>query len=271
MNYRHIYHAGSFTDVFKHMVLVSLLEFLKQKETAFCYLDTHAGIGRYDLQSSEAQRTQEHLSGIERLIHHSQNLPPLIQTYLNVIGQFMPRFYPGSPCLARKLLREQDRMILSELHPADVAILKNEFKGDKQVAVHEMDGYLALKAFLPPREKRGVVLIDPPYERSDEIDAIADALKIALERWMNGIYAIWYPIKEKRFVTNLKEKITLLPVKNVLITELSIYPEDREMLLKGSGMIIINSPWQFDVQLNQWLPWLWKVLSVGGMGGYGLY
>lgn len=279
MNYRHLYHAGSFADAFKHIVLVSLLQALQQKATPFCFIDTHAGIGCYDLKAKEARKAHEYTTGIERIVNQSKKAPPEVQAYLAAVqsinsdvcvgvDQNVPRFYPGSPLIARHLLRTQDKMILSELHPQDVQTLKNEFRGDKQVAVHEMDGYLALKAFLPPKEKRGLVLIDPPYEQNDEITRIYKNLKIALERWPTGMYAIWYPIKEKRLAQNLQHKLALLGIDKVLIAELSIYPEDVPIALNGSGMVIINPPWQLDVRLKILLPWLWEVLAPEKTGGF---
>lgn len=268
MNYRHIYHAGSFADVFKHLVLVGLLQALHHKEKPFCYIDTHAGIGRYDLSSPAAQKTQEYSSGIAKITQQPVIASPMLQAYLAAVSavndssaQLPPRFYPGSPRIARHLLRPQDRMILSELHGDDIALLKQEFHGDKQVAVHQQDGYLALKAFLPPKEKRGLVLIDPPFEQSNELERICTALKSALKHWDTGIYAIWYPIKEKNFTQKLHQQLQLLPCKDILFVELSIYPEDAPISLNGSGMAILNPPWQFDTQLKSVIPWLWQVLS----------
>lgn len=266
MNYRHSYHAGGFADVFKHIVLVALLQALQQKEKGFCYIDTHAGIGRYDLHSKEAQKTQESQSGIARLLT-ATNPPTLIQNYIDCVKSFN-HFYPGSPCIARYFLRPQDKMILSELHAQDIQLLKQEFKNDPQVAVHHMDGYEALKAFLPPTERRGLVLIDPPYEKNNEFETIEKALQTALRRWATGIYAIWYPVKDRpsinRFQHTLKEK----GIENTLWLELSIYPDDAPVSLNGSGVAIINSPWQLDKTLSEILPWLWRCLSPNGLGSY---
>ena len=169
MNYRHSYHAGSFADIFKHVVLIALLQALQRKETPFCYIDTHAGIGCYDLHAKEAKKTQEYTSGIARIFNQSVKAPAEVQAFLKAVQSVnptesseseVPRFYPGSPRITRYFLRPQDKMILSELHPQDAVILKQEFYSDKQVAVHEVDGYLGLKAFIPPKERRGLVLID---------------------------------------------------------------------------------------------------------------
>lgn len=277
MNYRHSYHAGSFVDVFKHVVLIALLQSLQRKETPFCYIDTHAGIGCYDLHSKEAKKTQEYATGIARIISQNIKVPSEVQSYLAAVQSVnptesgegdIPRFYPGSPRIGRYFLRAQDKMVLSELHPQDVFTLKQEFYGDKQVAVHEVDGYLGLKAFVPPKEKRGLVLIDPPFEQEDEVEQIYRALKMALQRWPTGIYAVWYPLKEMRFIHNLQRKLRSLKIKKMLVAELSIYPEDSPLSLNGSGMVIINPPWQLDEQLNILLPWVWRALSPEKKGGF---
>jgi len=272
MNYRHIFHAGSFSDVFKHVVLLGLLEALKQKDKPICYLDTHAGIGTYDLLSNNAQKTQEFAGGIVKL-EDQANLPEWVADYLTIVRSFNPdstaiNIYPGSPCVAEAVLRAQDRMVLIELHQDDVEQLKQVFWRNKQVAVHRQDAYEALKAHLPPKEKRGLVLIDPSFEKTDEFKQIIRGLKQALQRWQTGVYAIWYPLKDKGAVREFKYQLAKLPIQNCLITELSIYPEDVGSRLYGSGMAIINVPWQFDKMLKQCLPWLWQVLSVAGAGDY---
>jgi 23S rRNA (adenine2030-N6)-methyltransferase len=197
----------------------------------------------------------------------ANNLPPVVQNYIDCVKAFND-FYPGSPCIMRHFLRPQDRMVLTELHAQDVQLLQQEFRHDKQVAVHHQDGYQALKAFLPPKEKRGLVLIDPPYEKSDEFEQLVRHLRAALKRWSTGMYAIWYPLKDqasvKRFHYALKES----NIENILIAELSIYPEDAPVSLNGCGMAIINPPWQLDKELNLLLPWLWKILSPQGLGSY---
>jgi 23S rRNA (adenine2030-N6)-methyltransferase len=271
MNYRHIYHAGNFADVFKHVVLVALLQALQRKDAAFCYLDTHAGLGRYDLKSREAQKTKEFVLGIEQIIKQSAIPIAEVKTYLNAVKSLGPHFYPGSPRIARYLLRPQDRIILSELHTEDAAQLKREFLRDKQVAVHQQDGYLALKAFLPPKEKRGLVLLDPGYEQTNEIQQIYQGLKEALKRWETGVYAIWYPLKDKNFAQNLRNKLVQLGTKEILFTELSIYPEDSPISLNGSGMAILNPPWQLKTRLKIILPWLWQALSPNKQGCYRIF
>lgn len=279
MNYRHSYHAGSFTDVTKHIVLTALIESLKRKDSAFCYIDTHAGIGNYDLFSESANKTKEYQSGIEKIIQQD-NPPPLVRRYLDCVhsinnklthAQFSSlRYYPGSPSIVRCLMRPHDRIIACELHPEDYATLRQTFAADKQVAVHHADGFLSLKAFLPPKERRGLVLIDPPYEETNEFNHIARSLSGALKRWETGIFAVWYPIKEKnqvaRFYRTLKETLDV-PIFSV---ELTTYP-DLPSHLNGSGMVILNPPWQFDTTIGEILPWIWKALTINGQGEYKAY
>jgi len=264
MNYRHIYHAGMFADVFKHIVLINLIDYLKNKPAPFCYLDTHAGIGLYPLNSIEAGKTLEYQNGIEK-IFHAKDAPKLIKHYLNLVSQFNDdtlTLYPGSPLIASELLREQDRAILCELHPEDYQTLKNHFHRDPQTAVHLQNGYHGLKAFLPPKEKRGLVLIDPPYEKASEFDDIINALKIALKAWPNGMYAIWYPIKANQPLKNFFNKIINTTTQSLLKIELSIYQADSPQTLNGSGILIINPPWNMEETLKESLAWLWKKLTI---------
>lgn len=273
MNYRHSYHAGNFADVFKHIVLIALIKSQLHKETGFCYIDTHAGIGLYDLLSDEAQKSKEFETGISK-IYLQKETPPLIQEYIKCIQTFNPkstiRLYPGSPLIVREFLRPQDHMILSELHPEDYLILKSHCARHKQIAVHQLDAYQSLKAFLPPKERRGVVLVDPPYEKPDEFSRLVYSLSQAVSRWETGIYAVWYPLTTQspiiHFHRSLKEKIK----RPLLITELSIYSEKSIVGLKGCGMVIINPPWKLDQQLEETLPWLWERLSHEGQGQYRL-
>jgi 23S rRNA (adenine2030-N6)-methyltransferase len=276
MNYRHSYHAGNFADVVKHVILIELLAALAKKNTPYCYIDTHAGTGYYDLFSDHAKKSQEFVNGIEKVIQHN-NPPPLIKQYLDYVHRLNNKlsgakyaslqYYPGSPMIARYMARGHDRIVACELQPQEYESLRETFAGDKQVAIHHTDGFLGLKAFLPPQERRGLVLIDPPYENPDEFTRIAHALPVALKRWETGIYAIWYPIKEKaqteRFYRTLKEHID----KPILAIELTIYP-DLPQHLNGCGLVIINPPWQFDTAMQAVLPWLWKALTINDQGAF---
>lgn len=265
MNYRHIYHAGNFSDVFKHNLLIALLEHLKHKETPFCYLETHAGAGGYHLFSEQAAKTKEFQQGIGRLMKISP-LPPPLEPYMELILHFNKHcetinYYPGSPCLAHRLLRPQDRAIFIELHPEDFSLLKRIFLKEKQVAVHYLDGYQGVKAFLPPKEHRGLVFMDPPFERENEFDQLVKGLQIAYQRWPQGILALWYPIKERKDIHSFHRKIKELQIKKILVAELCIFPDDTSLRLNGSGMIIVNPPWQFDQHINFLLSTLLHILS----------
>ncbi len=266
MNYSHSYHAGNFADVFKHAILVSLIQSMQRKENGFCFVDTHAGAGLYDLSSAEAQKSKEYASGIKLLLSCHDRFTDYLACVKKVNHEPKLRYYPGSPTIARSLLRSQDRMVLADLHPQIYRTLKERFAHDKQVGVHHLDGYQSLKAFLPPKERRALILIDPPYEKSDELTYIATTLPALLKRFATGVYAIWYPIKDRapieRFYQTLRKNIE----QPILIAELSIYPETSAQHLNGCGMLIINPPWQLSDQINDYLPQLWSILSPNGLG-----
>lgn len=274
MNYQHSYHAGNFADVFKHIVLVALIQSLLRKETAFCYLDTHAGVSQHDLLAENAQKTQEFTLGIEKIFTAEQP-PALIQQYLACVKKLNPthelRFYPGSSSFVHSFLRPQDRMILGELHPDNARLLKQFFTSDKRVAVHQQDGYQSLKAFLPPKERRGLVLIDPPYEKPDELLSLPAKIATEIKRWETGIYAIWYPIKTRELLKPFYRAWQTHITRPMLVTELCVYPDDHAGRLNGSGMLIINPPWQLDQQLETVLGWVWKRLSIQGQGEIQIY
>lgn len=269
MNYRHIYHAGNFADVMKHAVLALAVSHLRIKPAAFRFIDTHAGIGRYDLSADEAQRTGEYRDGIGRLFGRPSPHPALAP-YLDAVHALNPdgvlRVYPGSPLLVRHLLREQDRMTLAELHPHDAQTLKDLFARDRAVSVHHMDGYQALKAHLPPPEKRGLVLTDPPFESPGEFATMAAALARAHKRWPGGIYALWYPIKERPAVWRFHEALAEAGIPRILTAELTIHDEDTHLRLNGCGMVIVNPPWKLDETLAEVLPALQDRLAVTGGG-----
>jgi len=264
MNYRHIFHAGNFADVFKHIILIILIKTLQNKKTPLFYLDTHAGIGRYDLFSQLAQKTKEYENGINKIIKNNYR-DEWINSYLHIIANFNNKniheikksiqYYPGSPLIVKSLLRVNDRMVLTELHPEDVQMIKNEFKNNKQVEVHLNDGYLALKAFLPPKEKRGLIFIDPPFEEPNEFDHIVEGLKNALSRFRNGVYALWYPIKNrepiKKFHTEVAKLLHDYKIENKLIVELKIHEEETALRLNGCGLVIINPPWKIDLEIKK--------------------
>ena len=271
LSYRHIYHAGNFADVVKHVVLVRLLFALRRKETPFCVLDTHAGTGRYDLLSDEAQKNREFADGMLRVLD-CPDRPEAVTDYLTLVsaengGSDDLTYYPGSPCLIRALLRPGDRLILSELHRADHAQLKQLFAGDTQVAVHRQDAYQSLKAFLPPKEKRGLVLIDPPYERKDEYDRVAAALQTAYARWPTGVFAVWYPVMSRSLVRRFHDAVAATDLRKILRVELCREDEAARREFIGTGLLIVNPPWPLQQELEPVLSWLWNCLShnAGGM------
>jgi 23S rRNA (adenine2030-N6)-methyltransferase len=273
MNYRHAYHAGNFADVVKHAVLVGLLESLKQKATPFSYLDTHAGAGRYSLTAIEAQKTQEYVRGIACLLGATR-IPSVLHVYVNLVRALNARAatgqlveYPGSPLIAALLARRDDRLVLCELQEAEAAALKLEFKADTRVAVHQRDGYAALKALLPPTPRRGLVLIDPPFEEQErEFDTVIDALQPAFKRWPGGTYAVWYPIKLRQHVTPFHRWLKQCGMKNALVAELCLHPDNSALRLNGCGMAIVNAPYRFERVLREVLPALQTLLAQGRFG-----
>ncbi|MEQ1769927.1 MAG: 23S rRNA (adenine(2030)-N(6))-methyltransferase RlmJ [Devosia sp.] len=266
MNYRHAFHAGSFTDVFKHAVLSRLIEYLKLKPGAFRVIDTHAGIGRYSLTGDEAKRSPEWMDGIARLVKAEIATEPkaLLAPYLEAVASenrngTLAR-YPGSPLLARKLFRPQDRLSALELHPADYRKLRDLFEGDVQVRVSELDGWLALNAFVPVKEKRGLVLVDPPFEEAGEWERLVDGLAKAHRKWATGLYALWYPIKERREVNAFMADLKATGITRILRLELSVdAPLDGK--LTGSGMIAVNPPFVLEGEMKLILPTLVKALA----------
>lgn len=269
LGYRHAYHAGNVADVLKHAALALAIEALKRKDKPFFYLETHAATGAYDLDSQAALKTREFETGIARLWGR-EDLPPLLKPYLEAVRAINPdgnlAHYPGSPRIVRHLLRGQDRMTLCELAQNDHAALKAEFAGDRQVSTHLMDGYQGLKAFLPPRERRGLVLIDPAYEGRDEYTRVVDGLATALRRWASGCYAVWYPIQQRAIADRFLVSATDRGWRRLLVAELTTRPDDRRDRLAGSGMLFVNPPWQLDTQLETLLPAVWRLLSGAGEG-----
>lgn len=262
MNYRHIYHAGNFADVLKHAVLARLVTYLQQKEKAFRVLDTHAGIGLYDLSSEEAQKTGEWRDGVGRLLEGE--LPPEIEAilapYLSSIRALNPgselTLYPGSPKLARMLFRPQDRLSAMELHPDDYETLHRLFDADFQSRVTELDGWLALGAHLPPKEKRGLILVDPPFEKEGEYERLVDGLARGYRRFTGGVYCLWYPLKQGAPIKAFHEALKALDIPKMLCAELSVRSDRETTGLSGSGLIIVNPPFTLKSELDLLLPFL---------------
>ena len=256
MNYRHAYHAGNFADVVKHAALSRLVEYLKLKDKAFRVIDTHAGIGLYDLSSEQAQKTGEWLGGIGRLLDAklSPEAQALLAPYLEAVMAENTdggvETYPGSPLIVRRLLRPLDRLTAIELHPEDAEQLKSLFAGDFQVRTIELDGWLALGAHLPPKEKRGLVLVDPPFEEKGEFDRLVDGLVRAHRRWPGGIYALWYPIKDRAAVRDFREQLKVSGIPKILDVAFEVRPPSREELFDGSGLVVVNPPFVFDKEMR---------------------
>jgi len=269
MNYRHAFHAGNHADVFKHLVLSRIFALLSRKEAPFAYLDSHAGVGLYDLAGDQASRTGEWLQGIARL-WQAEQMPAAANDYLNAIRALNPdgqlRYYPGSPELARQLSRPQDRLHLNEKHPEDGRLLKDNMAGDRRVAVHLGEGWLVPRALLPTPEKRVVLLIDPPFEQADELARCVQALNEAHARVRQTMVVIWYPIKDERQLKRFYQDLARSNAPKLLRAELLVHPADDASRLNGSGLVISNPPWGLEDELRELLPWLAKSLgqSQGG-------
>lgn len=276
MNYRHIYHAGNPADVLKHIVLIELIKSLKQKEKPFCYLDTHAGIGRYDLFSNEAQKSREYEHGIMKL-YEAVSIPEPLSDYFKIMKKINEnqifRYYPGSPYFAKSLLRNQDSMILNELHPRDHKMLKKEFKFDRQIHIHRREAYELLQALLPLKEKRGLIFIDPPYEKKSELTDLVQALHRSLQRFLHGTYFIWFPIKNQSGPAILKLfkkefKLRILWIQ--WITGASAI-DSANSDLKGSLLAIINPPWLIEKKIVALRPWILKIFKYEQTGSFELF
>ena len=281
MNYRHAFHAGGFADVIKHIVLVRILTYLQQKASPFRFIDTHAGAGLYDLTSEEARRGGEWLTGIARLrqARFSAETAPLIEPYLDIVRAFNLegelKVYPGSPLIARALLRPQDRLTACEVEPKARKRLIEALHRDTQARVVDVDGWLALPAFVPPNERRGLVLIDPPYEQKDEFERLADGFALAFAKWPTGSYLLWYPVKSRRATDNLArrvaEAVTAGPSPGkCLRLEFSVAPQNVGVALTSAGLLIVNPPWTLAGELKAVLPELQKPLGQGGAGRFRL-
>ena len=274
MNYRHHFHAGNYADVFKHVLLLQLVRAMQRKEKAFLYLDTHAGRGGYDLSAPSVlpdgrSREPEYPAGIGRLWGDAA-LPPVLADYVGLVRRFNDRhgatgeelkFYPGSPWIAKLLLRSQDRMALCELRPDDAEALDFDFARESRVTVQALDGYVGLKAMLPPPEKRALVLIDPPFESKAEFIGVLRGMDEALRRMPGVVCAVWYPLTERARADEFHYAVRALGVP-ALVAELNIAGEASALRMKGCGLLILNPPWQIEAEIRGVLPALVERLKV---------
>jgi 23S rRNA (adenine2030-N6)-methyltransferase len=276
VNYRHAFHAGSFADVFKHAVLCRILHYLRGKPAAFRVIDTHAGAGLYDLTSSEASRGGEWRDGIKRLLATQLAAPlaALLAPFLEVVGALNERdrltTYPGSPALARAWLRPQDRLIACELEPKACVTLAGHLRGDTRIKTIEIDGWAALTAYLPPSERRGLVLVDPPFEDDGDFHRLSHGLALAHRKWATGVYALWYPIKDRGEPDALAKRLRRLGPAKILRAELNVAPLSDPARLNGCGLILVNPPWTLENELSVLLPGLAGILGRDGKGGFRL-
>jgi len=273
MNYRHAFHAGNFADVMKHALLVRILAYLQRKETPLRVIDTHAGIGLYDLSGDEAGRTGEWVDGIGRLDEpFGPDVEALLEPYRRVVAEVRARHgqnvYPGSPGILREMLRRQDRGVFVELHPADYAVLNAAFNAVANLKVLHLDGWTALHALVPPKEKRGLVLIDPPYEQPNELERLGTEILGALRKWETGVYAGWYPIKALEPVNALVERLHAESPRPGLRLEILVDDPRDPTRLNGSGLIVFNPPWALKAEAEILLPALAERLSRGTYAGY---
>jgi 23S rRNA (adenine2030-N6)-methyltransferase len=281
MNYRHAFHAGGFADVIKHIVLVRILVYLQDKPAAFRVIDTHAGAGRYDLESEQARRGGAWLTGIARIMQSrfSETTLPLLKPYLDIVRAFNPHpaltAYPGSPLIARALLRPQDRLTACEVEPNARKHLIDALRRDAQARVVDLDGWTALPAFVPPNERRGLVLIDPPFEAKDEFERMATGFAEAFVKWPTGVYLLWYPAKSRRAADGLAQRVgeiagTTAGGGKCLRLEFSVAPQTAGAALASAGVLVVNPPWTLADELKAILPELEKPLGQGGAGRFKL-
>jgi 23S rRNA (adenine2030-N6)-methyltransferase len=277
MNYRHAYHAGNFADVLKHATLALVIEHLKKKHAAFRVIDTHAGPGCYDLRAIEPNKTNEWRDGIGRLLavnpepDVAESLAPYFAALQVRAGDGATLLsYPGSPLVARRLLRAGDRLIANELHPEDAQHLARLFAGDRQVKVSTLDGWTALKAYLPPKERRGVVLIDPPFEQPGDLDRLATGLAEALRRFATGTVILWFPIKATSQIDTFKQHLASSCERPALSVELLLRPRSAPETLNGTGLVVVNPPHTLPGKLERLLPFLCDTLGRSAGASWGL-
>lgn len=272
MNYRHAFHAGNHADVLKHAILALVLEHMKKKDAPFRVLDVFAGIGLYDLGADEAARSPEWQDGIARVMvarNRPVSLMPLINIINNLNSGTHLSLYPGSPEIARQIVRPQDRLMLAELHPVDAETLAGRYADQRSTKVERRDGWEAIRAWLPPEERRGVILIDPPFEIAGEYDRLLRALDQGLQRFATGTFLLWHAAKDPLAVAEYEAALSALPAK-ILRASLCVRNDGITRGLSASGMVIVNPPWTLEQDLAELLPWLAESLAQGGGASWQL-
>jgi len=271
LSYRHSFHAGNFADVLKHTVATSIINYMLKKDKPLCYLDTHSGCGAYSLRSNEALKTNEFNNGIVPLWGRT-DLPAPVAAYLEQVIEFNAQskleFYPGSPSIALQMLREMDRLFLFELHPNEFTNMRENFSGNRQIKMANSDGLKGLIANMPPKERRGFVLIDPSYEIKTEYSEVVDTLIQAYKRFATGTYALWYPVVERLTIDKMERELVNSGIKNIQLFELGISADSSEKGMTSSGMIVINPPWTLHKEMQESLPFLAQTLGQNGQGFY---
>lgn len=276
LSYRHGFHAGNHADVLKHWVCVLTAQYMAKKDKPFFYIDTHSAAGIYSLNDQLAKKTNESKAGIQTL--WDEKVPAVFKDYMGVINQLNPgerlKLYPGSPWFVRQFLRPSDKVRLFELHPQDFQLLRKNFTGDKIVAMEKQDGFAGLKALLPPPTKRAMVVIDPPYEQAKEYQQVVAAMESALKRFPQGVYAIWYPLinrnDKQKMSETMARKLKNLKPKSVLDVRFWVSGDKEEQGMYGSGMVIMNPPWNLEQQLNEGLPYLVEKMGLTENAGFSV-
>ncbi len=271
LSYRHSFHAGNFADVLKHLILIKILEYLGKKEKPFCCIDTHAGPGDYALDAEFALKNREFENGIARLWQRN-DLPDSVANYVSVIKKFnstesLSR-YPGSPLIIKQFLRNKDCLFLYELHSTEIQLLNAAVNRDRRIKVFHADGLKNAVGLLPPKEHRGLVLIDPSYEIKSDYNLVVETLIQMHKRFATGTYALWYPVVERNRNQQLEKAIKTSGLKNVQLFELGIKTDTHEHGMTASGMIVVNPPWTLVSEMQQTLPWLANTLGIDGAGKY---
>ncbi|KAB0622689.1 23S rRNA (adenine(2030)-N(6))-methyltransferase RlmJ [Acinetobacter gandensis] len=276
MNYRHHFHAGNFADVMKHVLLLQLLSRLNNKDKPYRYVDTHGGAGKYDLSTSEAQKSGEFLNGIHRLVKLDdsikRNAPEGVQQYLKVVEKMRENFgkgaYPGSPWFALEGMRDIDKATIFEMQRDVFQQLRHNIF-DKRAGLHERDAYEGLLGVIPPKEKRGLVMIDPPYEiERKDFPQLVELLVAAYKKWPTGVFAVWYPIKDRAMIERFEKKMYKTGIRRQLVCEICVWPDDTPVGLNGCGLLVINPPWKFSEDADEALQWLFPHLRMNENGGH---